>query len=504
MNDADRPCHGLPAKRKGGLYLNPRSPLQKGNPMSKQTPKPAGNRQAWLLPILCLFAVTIFVYRDLGLRMIGSYLALFLVFSVHLLGRLRSNEPLRSTPITLASALLVLMFVLQILRPDARRDESTLAYFISIMIGTAYILLDPARDRDMRLSGKILYGASMAMAAYVLIFTFLPELYRSLVYPHLSKSAQVYHDAFFPQGYGICLGNYSYTDYVLFLGIAMCSINLAVKPRTIRSITVNGLSLALLMLAMLILGRRGELLATLIAIAVLVLVLCTRRQRRLLLVGGTLLAAAMVGLIILFLPQLKQIAILERYIVTIENLMSGQDISSGRLTLYQIASRAFLEHPIVGIGWDQFYTLVPQDYQTIASVFVEDVHCVYLQFLCETGIVGTVLLMVPICYLFLTTLRLMNAAKHMEDRMPLKYASFSFLLQFFLLFLGLYDPTVQKSVFWYFYALALMFANAAMLRSGWRPTGPMSRALEQLDLRLTPLCGRIWQLLRMPWSIGSH
>ena len=467
--------------------------------MTKPLSHPSGSRQAWLLPILCLFTVTFFVYRDLGLRMIGSYLVLFLVFSAHLLARLRNNEPLRSTPITLASAVLVLMFVLQFLRPDARRDESTLSYFISIVICISYILLDPARDRDMRLSEKILYGAAIAMAAYVLIFTSLPELYLALIYPHLSKAAQIYHDAFFPQGYGICLGNYSYTDYVLFLGICMCSINLAVKPRSLRSIAANGLSLALLLPAMVILGRRGELLAMLIAIAALVLALCTRRRRRQLLIGGTLLAALMLGLVVLFLPQLKQIAILERYIVTIENLMSGQDISSGRLTLYQIASRAFLEKPLLGIGWDQFYSLVPKEYQSITSVPVEDVHCVYLQFLCETGIVGTVLLMTPICYLFLTTVRLLNATKHMEDQTPLKYASFSFLLQFFLLFLGLYDPTFQKSVFWYFYAAALMFANTAMLRSGWRPTGPVSRALEQLNLHLAPLGSRIWQLLRSPW-----
>lgn len=453
--------------------------------MTKPTIKPAGERYAWLLPILCLFTVTFFVYRSFDVRMIGSYLILVLIFVLHLFDRLRHDEPLRFTPITLASAVLMLMFLVQFLRPDSHRNESNLAYFIGMTVCVSYTLLDPVRERDLRLSGRILYCASMGMAAYVLVFTFLPELFLSLVYPHLSESARSYYDYFSPQGYGTCLGNYSYSDYVLFLGMALCCIRLAVKPRTFRSILLHGLSLVLLLLAMVTLGRRGELLAALAAIAALILALCSRRRRMQLLAGGTILAAAAFGLMVLFLPQLKQIAILERYMATIESLLSGQDFTSGRLTLYQIAFRAFRENPILGIGWDQFYTLVPDGYQTVPTIPVEDVHCVYLQFLCETGIVGTVLLMVPIFYLFLTTARLLNAAKHMEDTRPLCYACFSFLLQFFLLFLGLYDPSLQKSVFWYLYALALITANAAMVRSGWRPSGPVSRGLQWLADRPT-------------------
>lgn len=468
--------------------------------MTKHPQKRTGNRQAWLLPILCLFTVTFFIYRVFDIRMISSYLTLALFFTLHLFDRLRHDEPIRLTPITLATGLLVLTVLAHFLRPDARRIDADLAYCISTMICVAYLLLDPARDRDMYLSEKILYCAALAFGAYVVVFTFQPELFSRLVYPHFSETTRIYHDAFAGQGYGVCLGNFTYTDYVIFAGMAVCCARLAVKPRTSRVILTNGLSLAFLLLAMLVLGRRGELLAALLAVAILVLALCTRRRRRQLLVGGALLAAAAAVLTMLFLPQLKQVAVLERYIVTVEKLLSGQDVTTGRMTLYQIAWQAFLEHPILGIGWDQFYTLVPPSYQNIPVLPIEDVHCVYLQFLCETGIVGTVLLTVPLFYLFLTTVRLMKAAKYMEDPSVLRFAVFSFLLQFFLLFLGLYDPSFQKAVFWYIYTLALMFANAAMLRSGWCPTGPLSRGLQWLADRLKPLCGWVWSLLRKPWT----
>ena len=72
-----------------------------------------------------------------------------------------------------------------------------------------------------------------------------------------------------------------------------------------------------------------------------------------------------------------------------------------------------------------------------------------------------------------------------------------------LLTLGLLDPTFQKIVFWCFYALALMFANAALVRSGWRPTGPLTRALARLSAALAPAADRVWRVLRTPWKEGN-
>ena len=92
----------------------------------------------------------------------------------------------------------------------------------------------------------------------------------------------------------------------------------------------------------------------------------------------------------------------------------------------------------------------------------------------------------------------------MDNPVILRLSSFSFLLQFFLLFLGLYDPSFQKAVFWYIYTLPLMFVNAAMVRSGWRPTGPVSRGIQWLTDRLTPLIDRLWHLLRTPWERKSQ
>jgi len=454
--------------------------------------------------ILAIFTCTFFLYRDFGLRMICGYGMLGVLLLLHLLDRLRRNESPAVTPITIASVFLMLVIALHYLRPGARRDEDTLAYFISMVVCMAYVLLSHGEKQDLRRAGTVMYLGAMAMAAFVVVFTFLPELFLQLVYPLLSQTAQRYYDFFAPLGYGVSLGTYSYTDYVLYLGMAVCCADLAVKPRTERRIVRNSLSLAFLLLAMVILGRRGELLAALVATGLLVLALCSRRKRRIILLSGALCAIGGIALVLLLLPYLSKIPVLARYVETVEQILSGTDFTSGRGPLLALAVTGFLSKPIFGLGWGQYIQLSAQlGMCDTDGNLIEDCHNIYLQFLCETGIVGTVLLLLPIFYLLLTTARMLKAAKDTKDFTSLRLASISFLLQVFLLTLGLYDPSFQKLVFWCFYALALIFGNAALLRSGWRPTGPVSRWLDHLAAILSPIGDRAWNAIRTPWKEGN-
>jgi O-antigen ligase len=189
----------------------------------------------------------------------------------------------------------------------------------------------------------------------------------------------------------------------------------------------------------------------------------------------------------------------------VDQILSGADFTSGRGILLAMGWAGFVSKPLFGQGWGQYLRLSAQLGMCDSDgPLIEACHNIYLQFLCETGILGTVLLLIPIFYLLITTCRLLRAAKAMEDKTTLRFVCFSFLLQLFLLTLGLYDPSFQKIVFWCFYALALIFANAAMIRSGWRPAGPVSRLLARLAPWLCIPGNRIWQVLRTPWKEGNQ
>ena len=457
-----------------------------------------------LMLILAIFTCTFFLYRDFGLRMIYGYAVLGVILALRWFDRLHRNEPPQRTPVTLAAAVLACLILLQFLRPDARRDEDTLSYLISMVICIAYVAAAPTPVPAVRRAETAIYWGAMAMALFVVVFTLLPGLFLELVYPLLSETARRYYDFFAPLGYGVSLGGYSYSDYILYLGMAVCCADLAVKPRTERRIVRNSLSLAFLLLAMVILGRRGELLAALVATGLLVLALCSRRKRRIILLAGALCAIGGIALVLIFLPYLRQIPVLARYVETVEQILSGTDFTSGRGPLMAAAVKGFLAHPIFGLGWGQYLQLSAEIGMCDPNgKLMADCHNIYLQFLCETGVVGAVLLLIPIGYLLITACRMLRHAKAAGDPDALRFASVSFLIQFFLLFLGLYDPSFQKLVFWCFYALALLFLNAAMVRSGWLPTGPVSRALARLDGLLTAALTRLRTSLRTHWKEGK-
>lgn len=450
-----------------------------------------------LTAVLAVFTCTFFFYRDFGSRMLYGYAILGLVLMLHLLRRLRRDEPPAASPVSMAAGLLALVIVAHFLRPDARRDVDTLSYIISMVICTAYVLAAPVRSADVLRAERVMHIGALGMAAFVVVFTLLPELFLTTVYPLLSQTAQRYYDFFQPLGYGVSLGTYSYTDYVLFLGIAVCCADLAVRPRTGWRIAANAGTLSAIALAMVVLGRRGELLAAAAAVLLLVLALCSRRKRQILLIAGSVLCALALTLVVIFLPQLRQIPVLARYVETVEQLLSGADITSGRGPLLAMAVMGFLSKPIFGMGWGQYIQLSAQvGMCDTDGNLIEDCHNIYLQFLCETGAAGAVMILIPIAYLFFTTCHMLRRAKYLEDKLPLGFACISFLIQFFLLFLGLYDPSFQKIVFWCFYALALLFLKAAMERSGWRPADPMTRLLHRLAALLSVPGRCIWKKLR--------
>jgi len=461
---------------------------------------PAALRTGPLTVMMALFTVTFFYYRDFGSRMIYGYALMGLVLAFALLRWLIRNEKPDFTPVCAAAAMLAAVILVHFLLPGARHDEDTIAYQLSMLICIAYVVMAPANRGDVRRAGWVMHVGALAMAAFVIVFTLWPLAFLRYVYPLLSDTARRYYDFFAPLGYGVSLGTYSYTDYVLFLGIAACCGDLAVKPRTAKRMVIDGVSLAVLLFAMVVLGRRGELLAAAAAVTVLVLALCRRRKRQIILIAGSILGALAVTLFIILLPQLRQVALLARYVETIEQLLSGGDITSGRGALMAVAVAGFLSRPLFGVGWGQYVSLSAQvGMCDTDGNLIEDCHNIYLQFLTETGIVGAVLILLPIVYLLVLTCRTLRMAKYLEDKEPLRFAAISFLIQFFLLFIGIYDPSFQKIVFWCFYALALMFLKAALRSGGWDPRDPVSRGIK----KLAPLGDRLWQLLRSPVKGGK-
>lgn len=463
--------------------------------MTKPSLKSAGNRHDWLFPILCLFTVTFFVYRDFNIRMLYGYALLALILGIHVLRRLWQNQAPGVNPPKMALLLLLCAVLVNFLRPDSRHDTDSISFIISMVICCGIAFFADPGEKSARIALGICFAGALGVAAYVQFFEYNPWYFWNWFLMKLSPTAGSELSHYIPKGYGFTLGGFTLTDYILYIGIAVCC-GYAASGRKFDWKSALALLTAFLFLeTILIVGRRGELLCAVVCIALLVLALCGKKQRRILIISGTVAAVVGFAAVVALLPWLKQFQPLIRYVMTIEQILKGQDITSGRSDLYALAWNAFRENPIFGIGWDQFQTQIPTEFQAIhGQGAVKNVHCVYLQFLTETGIVGTPFLLAPMFYCYYLICRqLMELKKHPgQFRTARMLCVSSFMLQSFLLILSIYDPTFQKIVFWCFYGLALVMQIAALKLAGHTPDDPVSRWLHKLIHFCAPPFVLVW------------
>lgn len=98
------------------------------------------------------------------------------------------------------------------------------------------------------------------------------------------------------------------------------------------------------------------------------------------------------GTLIYIFPYLDKDVGLGRLMNTVLNISnSDMNITSGRSNLSNFALNIFYDHKLLGVGWGQFSKL----YFLSTYRNVLNVHNVYIQLLCETGIFGTIFILSP-------------------------------------------------------------------------------------------------------------
>ena len=162
----------------------------------------------------------------------------------------------------------------------------------------------------------------------------------------------------------------------------------------------------------------------------------------------------------------RNIPFFAELLTTQEGLNEGEDITSGRTILYEQALKLYQENPVFGIGWRQFR-------KTTSSLMFSgksmDTHNVYLQLLCETGIVGLIFIIPAFLAFWFKTLRSIRQLDQDPDDYfiiwkPLLW--FSFIYQTFFLMYGLtgnvlYDCHYETM---YFFSCSILIAYLCVTR----------------------------------------
>lgn len=184
-------------------------------------------------------------------------------------------------------------------------------------------------------------------------------------------------------------------------------------------------------------GKRGQLIITILTCLVLYIIIKNKKTD---IVKKTMkiifFGIAAVGC---FIAISKYIPEITNIMVRFEMLIDKGDVLNGRGELYSLAMNLWSNHLFIGNGWGAFsYNYQQYLYYNGATAYL-DAHNVYIQLLCEVGIIGLITYAVIVLSNFVKSLNMVN----LNIDNSIYYIIFAYSMFFILYsFTGnpLYDP----------------------------------------------------------------
>ena len=456
----------------------------------------------YLFIILTIFTCTFFIYKDFDIRMILGFGLMGVILGIYLINCLRKKQKLQFSPIEIAFSFFMIVLLLSFCRPDSRHDSDSTSYMIALVIFGAYLLVNRPSEKEIRIGFYIFTGVAVIFSLILLLFKLYPELYWTYAAPALSEVTQKMAMDSLPYGYGIPIGgNYFFTNCILAMGLS-CILGylLSYNFKPIKTI-LSLFSAYLLFVGSALTGVRGDFLAFTLTFAfVYIFTACTRRLKIKAYVKkvAVFLAVCIVAASILIL--LNANGLIPRYASTIEKVSQGfatvihnddhnensqpnedittlpdfesavDEITSGRTYLWKLALELFRGRPLFGTGWGSFANHITDEWRAVHGEQVSNVHNFVLQFLCETGLVGTILLLFPIGYIYLHTISQTIRLKKRSgtDKKYLLHMNLTSLgIQTFFCIGGMFSSTIFQYVFWGCYGIAVIIESSALRMEGY-------------------------------------
>lgn len=211
--------------------------------------------------------------------------------------------------------------------------------------------------------------------------------------------------------------------------------------------------------ALILSGKRAHMLFCALAILYTLWQINMRKisvQKLFKLIGATILVTIVLVIGTLYF---QDIGVFSRVYSTLLSLRQGGDITSGRTFLYQRAFELFWQAPLIGVGWG--------NYDGMWNGHLLSVHNTYLQILCETGIIGELLFIIPLwSTLLYTCKKLRKNIRENIDKWSKVYLSFSIYLQVFFILYSFTGSIIIYHGYILLYFFACTIAQSYIYESG--------------------------------------
>lgn len=192
-----------------------------------------------------------------------------------------------------------------------------------------------------------------------------------------------------------------YSTNALYLVSGIFTLLLSINKN--KNKNVYKVLLVLNIIALLLTGKRAQVVFLIIATLAIMIIKYRQRIHEAIkkAIAWTVVAIATIVVLTSFIPTISN-----SFIRAYESI-GNEDSMYTRNILYDVAESEFFSHSIFGIGWGGYkYTY----YATVPSILKErdymQAHCIYLQLLCETGLVGTIIICSAFIYVIYLALKI--------------------------------------------------------------------------------------------------
>ncbi len=406
-----------------------------------------------------IFALFFFVFADMGISMLFAYVAMGMLLAVSV----SLNPKIYFSRINVAYALLALVSAVFFVLPYSRHEFDVLTVILSIVLCALLSLFSRPSKEELKTILQTITVVGLLVSVYVIIVALFPNIYINYISKFIAQKPRTNTIRMLRMKYGVMLGgNVTLVNHILALSLLIL-VNKFFIYDAKKGKAWAVIQIFLELCAVFLVNRKGELL---VLVLVLAYALCF---------GGSIsrnsrfrkaLKYSFIGLVVLIVLILiaVKMGLANRYLrfFFYFSTNNGEEMFSGRLELWKTGLQLFKENPIFGIGWGNTKYHIDM-FNTANQTYIENVHCVLLQLLAETGLIGTILYMTPAIYVIRKIKKTINQlrSKPSGNKLPELLASVAFEYQLFLLFNGMIDSTWHRISFWPFYAISIIMATAA-------------------------------------------
>ena len=349
-------------------------------------------------------------------------------------------------------------FIILVLRVK-EWDISNIGYIVIYGSGIILIISSKMNIDNFSKAVTLIKIASFIFALSIIIQYFYIDSYMKYIYPYFTENAKVsLNRTLQNQRYAGIAHHVAYITVYISSGIGLLFAFWEKGNRKQKRLYI--ILIIIMFISLIFTGDRSTIVFVCMSLGLVYIISSTGRVRKRRMNQIIFLGMLLFLLLFYAINNYTSIAFFNRLNKTLYGLFEGEDISNGRSILYLRAWELFLEKPILGIGWEQFSKL---NAGILIKGIESPVHNIYLQLLCETGIIGFTAFMIPIMGTYTKTYKLLNLSVKNEDstyKNSKHYMIFSFYMQTLFLLEGIIGNSLYKYGFLLMYFLVCSVSAA--------------------------------------------